>query len=88
METLKHIQEMYSQICRRHNTITPRVYFKPDLEFKGLYIEVPFPKIYLNPDCFTYRTIFHELFHHLNPNLNDGEEFERQLDHFIKINLE
>lgn len=86
MKGLTEIQELYNNICSRYNALSVKAYFvsDKDLSYKGLYVEVPFRKIYLNTNCFNDRTIYHEIFHHLNPKLNDGDEFEILLTEFIK----
>lgn len=83
---LEEIQQLYNNICSRYNALSVKVYFTSDkdLGYKGLYLEMPFRKIYLNTNYFTDRTIYHEIFHHLNPKMHDGEEFEMLLTEFIK----
>jgi hypothetical protein len=82
---LNEIQELYDGLCKKHKTLSVKAYFVSgeDLDYKGLYIERPFRKIYLNQELFNTRTVYHEFFHHLNPSLHDGEEFEKLLNHFI-----
>lgn len=83
MKNLQDIQNLYNELCRKHNKLSVKVYFVKDVPYRGLYIEIPFRKIFLNEELYTNRTIYHEIFHHLNPELVDGEEFETKLDKFI-----
>jgi hypothetical protein len=82
---LDEIQNLYNELCRKHKALSVKAYFVSgeDLDYKGLYIERPFRKIYLNKELFNTRTVYHEIFHHLNPSLHDGKEFELLLNHFI-----
>jgi len=93
---LNEIQEFYNRMCKKYNKLSVKAYFVHDeeeslklanrkLDYRGLYIEIPFRKIFLNRMLFNNRTIFHELFHHLNPHLKDGPKFEKLLDEFIYI---
>lgn len=90
------IQEFYDYICKKYNKLRVRVYFvstdeeslrltKRKLDYAGLYIEIPFSKIFLNRHKVTTRVIHHEMFHHLNPNLNDGPRFQKLLNEFIAL---
>ena len=92
---LTEIQRLYDHLCKKYNTLSVKVYFVNDnedslilsnrkLDYKGLYIETPFRKIFLNVNLYNIRTVYHEIFHHLNPVLLDGTEFEDLLDIFIK----
>lgn len=82
---LIEIQNLYNELCKKHKTLSVKAYFVSgeDLDYKGLYIERPFRKIFLNEELFNTRTVYHEFFHHLNPSLHDGAEFELLLNHFI-----
>jgi hypothetical protein len=89
MRKLSEIQELYNTLCRKYSLLSVKAYFVSgeELDYRGLYIEWPFRKIYLNTDHFNDRTIYHEFFHHLNPSFIDGVEFERLLDEFINKEL-
>jgi len=94
---LSDVQEFYNRLCKKYRTLSVKAYLVHNdeestkltgqafrkLDYKGLYIEWPFRKIFLNANNFTIRTVYHEIFHHLNPNLRDGEKFERLLDKFM-----
>lgn len=89
MRSLSNIQELYNDLCRKYNCMSVKAYFVSgkDLDYKGLYIEWPFRKIYLNTEYFDDRTIYHEILHHINPSIKDGSEFEKLLDEFINKEL-
>lgn len=92
--SLEDIQDFYDRICKKYKVLSVKAFFiynddeslkrtgRP-LNYKGLYIERPFRKIYLKAERLEIRTIYHELFHHLNPHLNDGPDFEKKLDKFM-----
>jgi len=82
---LAAIQNFYDLICKDFNVLKVRVHFDSTLPCKGLYIEIPFPKIYLNPLWFDDNTVYHELFHHIRPDLQDGPEFESKLSYFTRF---
>jgi hypothetical protein len=77
-----NIQEYYNDVCLRYNKLRLKVFFVENSDWAGLYIEVPFSKIYLNIKC-NDRVVFHEIFHHIRLDLMDGIEFELLLDDFI-----
>lgn len=92
--SLEDVQEFYDRMCKKYNVLSVKAFFiysdKESLKrtgrllnYKGLYIERPFRKIYLKAEKLEVRTIYHELFHHLNPHLNDGPKFEKLLDRFM-----
>ena len=92
---IDNIQELYNKLCLEYQRLSVKVYLLDtdeqsilmtgrNLNYKGLYIEYPFRKIYLNTNNFTTRTIYHEIFHHLNPDMLDGDRFEKALDSFIE----
>lgn len=95
---LSDIQEYYDRVCRKYNLMSVKAYLVHSdeesirltgqamrkLDYKGLYIHWPFRKIFLNANQFDIDTVYHEIFHHLHPNLNDGPKFERMLKEFIK----
>lgn len=94
---VKDVQEFYNRICKKYNSLSVKAYLVYSdeqsiklagrkLDYDGLYIEIPFRKIFLNANSFDIRTVYHELFHHLNPKLNDGRKFEKLLDCFMKEN--
>ena len=89
MRSLSNIQELYNDLCRKYNRMSVKAYFVSgeELDYKGLYVEWPFRKIYLNTDHFNDRTVYHEILHHINPSLKDGVEFEKLLDEFIDKEL-
>jgi len=82
---LDEIQKIYDDLCKKHKALSVKAYFVSgeNLDYKGLYVERPFRKIYLNKEIFNTRTVYHEIFHHLNPSLKDGVEFESLLNYFI-----
>lgn len=96
--SLSDIQEFYDRLSKKYRMLSVKAYFVHTdeesikltgsafrkLDYDGLYIEWPFRKIFLNANNFTIRTVYHEVFHHLNPNLRDGEKFERLLDRFMQ----
>jgi len=87
--TIKSIQCFYDTVCLKYNVLRVKVYIVPDkqlIRLKGLYIEWPYRKIYLNQSHFDKRTVYHEIFHHIRPDLNDGDIFEQELDKFIFVN--
>lgn len=92
--TLEDIQNFYNRMCKKYQVLSVKAFFiynneeslkrvKRPLNYKGIYIERPFRKIYLKAEKLEVRTVYHELFHHLNPHLNDGPNFERLLDKFM-----
>lgn len=83
-EHLQHIKKFYDQVCAEFNLLRLHVVFDLTLECRGLYVEIPFCKVYLNPALFNENTVYHELFHHVRPDLLDGAEFESKLNNFIR----
>lgn len=68
--------------------ITPTVSIGKNLPYRGIYIEIPYPKIIIDENYANDQyVIAHEIFHHLNPNMKDGEEFEQKLKLFISETL-
>lgn len=91
---IKDVQEFYNRLCKKYNKLSVKAYVIHNneeswnlagrkLDYSGLYIEIPFRKIFLNANTYDTETIFHEIFHHLNPHLHDGPLFERLLSEFI-----
>lgn len=85
---LNEIQKLYDNLCTKYKALSVKAYFTSDVEYRGLYVEFPFRKIYLNKDLFSTRTVYHEIYHHLNPSLKDGNDFESGLSYFIYDELE
>lgn len=93
--SIDDVQEFYDRLCKKYKKLSVKAFLihtdeeslkrtgRP-LNYRGLYIEWPFRKIYLKANDFTERVVLHEIFHHLNPHLMDGPEFERLLDEFEK----
>lgn len=83
LKDLDSIQNYYNTVCEKYGKLRIKANYKFMSNIKGLYIEIPFPIIYLNPELLSERTVHHELFHHLNPHLHDGDGFESLLTNFI-----
>lgn len=56
MTTVQEIQNLYDRLCRRYNLLSVHVSFVRDVEYRGLYVEIPFRKIYLNQDFYNLYT--------------------------------
>lgn len=83
---LERIQNFYDAFCRDQRMLRPIAKWLELDGMRGIYVQHPFPRIYLDPDKATPRTVWHELLHHVNPWLEDGDEFEATLDRFIRDN--
>ncbi len=89
------VQEFYDRLCKKYKVLSVKAFLVHNdehslklagrkLDYEGLYIEWPFRKIFLNSYTFSVRTVYHAIFHHLNPNLSDGSKFEKLLDVFME----
>lgn len=92
---IKDVQSFFDRMCNKYNKLSVKAYVVHNneeslrlagrpLDYAGLYIEIPFRKIFLQANRYDTETIYHEIFHHLNPHLNDGPIFEKLLQQFIK----
>lgn len=82
---LEGIQRFYRETCAELGLLTAHVSYRKMEDARGLYVEHPLPRIYLDPDSYDDRTVWHEIFHHVRTDLDDGPEFEALLDDFIKL---
>ncbi len=80
---LKEIQKLYDFLCEKYNIQSVKAYFKSEGNLQGN----TFRKIYLNKDMFNTRTVYHEIYHYINPSLKGGD-FESGLNYFIYDELQ
>lgn len=92
---IKDVQDFYDRLCKKYKKLSVKAYVVHDddeswklagrkLDYRGLYIEWPFRKIFLKANEYDTETVYHEIFHHLNPHLQDGPKFQKLLQKFIE----